>query len=133
VRFSLMPESRRAPARHPHVTDPERIAAIDDFVEAGYEVHLNFSPVVLRPGWHDDWRLLLMHLDDRVESADEGAVGGGDLLLTHNRDLHEVNLGVAPKGRGRVVDPGTQQPKRSQSGQWNVRYRTNVKRRASNC
>ena len=30
---------------------PERIAAIDDFVEAGYEVHLNFSPISVTEGW----------------------------------------------------------------------------------
>ena len=34
----------------------ERIAAIDDFVAAGYEVHLNLSPVVMRDGWERDWR-----------------------------------------------------------------------------
>ena len=51
VRFSLMPEqdARLLDLR----TSPigERIAAVDDFVAAGYEVHLNFSPVVLRAGW----------------------------------------------------------------------------------
>ena len=31
----------------------ERIAAIDDFVAAGYEVHLNFSPVIVHDGWLD--------------------------------------------------------------------------------
>ena len=33
----------------------ERIAAVNDFVAAGYEVHLNFSPVVLYEGWLDDY------------------------------------------------------------------------------
>ena len=37
----------------------ERIAAVDDFVAAGYEVHLNLSPVVLRDGWEADWTALL--------------------------------------------------------------------------
>lgn len=46
IRFSLMPApmARLVDIR----TSPmaERIAAIDDFVAAGYEVHLNFSPVI---------------------------------------------------------------------------------------
>ncbi len=51
VRFSLMParvakllDIRTSPV-------PERLAALDDFVAAGYEVHVNLSPVVV----HEDW------------------------------------------------------------------------------
>ena len=48
IRFSLMPErdAKLLDIRTSSIS--ERIAAIDDFVAAGYEVHLNFSPVVLR-------------------------------------------------------------------------------------
>ncbi|MEV6492624.1 spore photoproduct lyase family protein [Actinoplanes sp. NPDC051633] len=59
IRFSLMPQ---ADAKVLDIrTSPiaERIAAIDDFVAAGYEVHVNFSPVVVREGWLDDWAELL--------------------------------------------------------------------------
>lgn len=42
----------------------ERIAAAGDFLEAGYEVHLNLSPVVVRPGWQAAWAELFRHLDD---------------------------------------------------------------------
>jgi spore photoproduct lyase family protein len=51
IRFSLMPD---AVAKVVDVrTSPvsERIAAINDFVEAGYEVHANFSPVIVHEGW----------------------------------------------------------------------------------
>src|SRR5690606_12385559 len=51
IRFSLMPENDAKLLDIRTSTVGERIAAIDDFVEAGYEVHLNFSPVVLRDGW----------------------------------------------------------------------------------
>ena len=58
VRFSLMPE---AVAKVVDVrTSPmaERIAAINDFVAAGYEVHANFSPVIVHEGWEPQWRAL---------------------------------------------------------------------------
>ena len=44
VRFSLMPDrvARLVDVRTDRIAD--RIAAIDDFVAAGYEVHVNFSP-----------------------------------------------------------------------------------------
>ena len=63
IRFSLMPEhvARVVDVR----TSPmaERIAAIDDFVRAGYEVHLNFSPVILYEGWEQDYGRLFEQVD----------------------------------------------------------------------
>jgi hypothetical protein len=49
------------------------------------------------------------------------------ITLTHNRDLHEVNLGWHPKAEEVLWTPDTQQTKRSQSGGINVRYRNTVK------
>ena len=37
-------------------------------------------------------------------------------MLTHNRDLHEVNLGWHPKAEDALWRPDLQQAKRSQSG-----------------
>ena len=50
------------------------------------------------------------------------------ILLTHNRDLHEVNLGWHPRAEELLWRPEIQQPKRSGNGQDNVRYRNDVKR-----
>ncbi len=50
------------------------------------------------------------------------------ILLTHNENLHEVNLGWHPQAEELLWRPEIQQPKRSQNGQWNVRYRNGVKR-----
>ncbi|HEX2075048.1 MAG TPA: spore photoproduct lyase family protein, partial [Geodermatophilus sp.] len=128
VRFSLMPEAdaKVLDVRTSRVA--ERIAAIDDFVEAGYEVHLNLSPVVLRDGWEADWAALLERLDEELSPAAKAQAAAEVILLTHNRDLHEVNLGWHPKAEELLWRPDLQQPKRSQNGQRNVRYRTAVKR-----
>ena len=106
----------------------ERIGAVDDFVEAGYEVHLNFSPVVLLGGWEDDWAELLRQLDDTLSSTAKAEATAEIILLTHERDLHEVNLGWHPRAEELLWRPDLQQPKRSQNGQLNVRYRSGVKR-----
>jgi spore photoproduct lyase len=42
----------------------ERIAAINDFYDAGYKVRLNFSPVIYYHGWLDDYRALVTELAD---------------------------------------------------------------------
>lgn len=128
IRFSLMPDadSRVVDVRTSRVA--ERIDAVDDFVEAGYEVHLNLSPVVLREGWEADWAQLLRQLDDTLSPAAKAQAAAEVILLTHNRDLHQVNLGWHPKAEDLLWRPDLQQPKRSQNGQWNVRYRNDVKR-----
>jgi spore photoproduct lyase family protein len=128
IRFSVMPEddARVLDIRSSRVA--ERIAAVDDFVEAGYEVHLNLSPVVLREGWEADWAQLLRRLDDELSPAAKAQAAAEVILLTHNRDLHQVNLGWHPKAEELLWRPDLQQPKRSQNGSWNVRYRNDVKR-----
>ncbi|WP_448620950.1 spore photoproduct lyase family protein [Geodermatophilus sp. URMC 65] len=128
IRFSVMPEddARVLDIRTSRVA--ERIAAVDDFVEAGYEVHLNLSPVVLREGWEADWAQLLRRLDDELSTAAKAQAAAEVILLTHNRDLHQVNLGWHPKAEELLWRPDLQQPKRSQNGSWNVRYRNDVKR-----
>jgi len=128
VRFSVMPDrdARLLDVRTSRVD--ERIAAVDDFVEAGYEVHLNLSPVVLRDGWEEDWTALLRQLDDELSPVAKRQAAAEVILLTHNRDLHEVNLGWHPRAEDVLWRPELQQPKRSGNGQDNVRYRNDVKR-----
>jgi spore photoproduct lyase family protein len=128
IRFSLMPErdAKLLDIRTSSIS--KRIAAIDDFVTAGYEVHLNLSPVVLRSGGDRDWAELLTRLDDELGPAFNAQAAAEIILLTHNRDLHEVNLGWHPRAEELLWRPEIQQPKRSANGQENVRYRNDVKR-----
>ncbi|GGB90663.1 spore photoproduct lyase family protein [Knoellia flava] len=129
VRFSLMPEamSRVVDVRTSKVA--ERITAIDDFVEAGYEVHLNLSPVIVHEGWLEEWAHLLDQLADGTSSRTRAQLAAEIIFLTHNEALHEVNLGWHPRGEELLWRPDLQEPKRSQSGQDNVRYRSRWKGR----
>jgi spore photoproduct lyase family protein len=128
IRFSVMPEDDAKVLDIRTSRVGERIAAVDDFVGAGYEVHLNLSPVVLREGWEADWAELLRRLDDELSPAAKAQAAAEVILLTHNRDLHQVNLGWHPRAEELLWRPDLQQPKRSQNGSWNVRYRNDVKR-----
>jgi DNA repair photolyase len=129
IRFSLMPPamSKLLDVR----TSPidERIAAIDDFVAAGWEVHLNFSPVVVHEGWVAAWDELLGELDARLGPATKAQLAAEVIFLTHNDRLHEVNLGWHPKAEDVLWRPELQEPKRSQTGGLNVRYRAAKKAR----
>ncbi len=127
IRFSLMPHETAK------ITDirtspiAERIAAVNDFVEAGYEVHLNFSPVILTPTWVEDWTELLTQLADVLSPAAKAQLAAEVIFLTHNEQLHDVNLGWHPKAEELLWTPATQEPKVSQNGAVNVRYRSGLK------
>lgn len=123
IRFSLMPE---AVAKVVDVrTSPmaDRIAAVDDFVRAGYEVHLNFSPVIVYDGWEADYRRLFEQVDDALSPVAKEQLRAEIIFLTHNKQLHEVNLQWHPKAEDYLWTPETQQVKRSEGGMWNLRYK----------
>ncbi|MET9291356.1 spore photoproduct lyase family protein [Streptomyces sp. NPDC003077] len=127
IRFSLMPpqDARLLDLRTSPVE--ERIGAAADFVAAGYEVHFNFSPVVVRPGWREAWADLLRRMDDVLPAAVKEQAAVEIIMLTHNRALHQVNTGWHPRGEEVLWQPGIQEAKRSENGSENVRYRPGVK------
>ncbi|OQQ15537.1 spore photoproduct lyase family protein [Streptomyces sp. M41(2017)] len=130
IRFSLMPErdARLLDIRTSPVS--ERVCAAGDFVEAGYEVHFNLSPVVLRDGWQRDWAELFTRLDDVLPARVKEQAAAEIIMLTHNQALHEVNLGWHPRAEDVLWQPAAQESKRSQNGALNVRYAREVKQRA---
>lgn len=149
IRFSLMPAhvARVVDVRTSKVED--RIVAIPDFWEAGYEVHLNFSPVILYEGWEKDYIDLFKHIDDVVSSHPHvkdirKQLKCEVIMLTHNEKLHQVNMGWHPKAEEKYLwrykdnEDGTnkfglsvlQQRKLSQNGMVNLRYKNNHKKSA---
>lgn len=59
----------------------------------GYEVRFNLSPVVRRPGWQRDWTDLLVRMADVLPGRVKEQATAEIIMLTHNQQLHEVNLG----------------------------------------
>jgi spore photoproduct lyase len=119
--------SRLVDIRTSKVSD--RIAALDSFVEAGYEVHLNLSPVIVHENWLADWADLLEQVADSTTERTRAQLAAEIIFLTHNEGLHGVNLGRHPRGEDLLWRPDLQQTKRSESGQWNVRYKSAWKAR----
>jgi spore photoproduct lyase len=91
-------------------------------------VHLNFSPVIVHDGWLEQWAELFDQIDAGTNDAAKRQLAAEVIFLTHNEALHEVNLGWHPRGEDLLWRPDLQQVKRSQSGQYNVRYKTGLKR-----
>jgi spore photoproduct lyase family protein len=129
IRFSLMPHrmARLLDVRAAPVA--ERIAAIGDFRRAGWEVHLNFSPVVLHEGWEAEWAALFEELDDVLPAPAKEGLAAEVIMLTHNAGLHEVNLRWHPRAEEALWRPDIQEAKRSEVGAENIRYRAGWKGR----
>src|SRR5918997_2591660 len=129
LRFSLMPPetSRLVDVRTSPVE--RRIAAINDFVEAGYEVNVNFGPVIIKGGWLEDYAELFGMIDASLSPEAKGQLACEVIFLTHSERLHEVNLGWHPEGEKVLWRPGGQGPKTSHaSGDRVPRYERDLKR-----
>ncbi len=129
IRFSLMPPetSTLVDVRTSRIED--RIAAINDFVEAGYEVNVNFGPVIVKEGWREDYEELFGMLDAALSPAAKAQLAAEVIFLTHTKELHDVNLQWHPKGEKLLWRPDLQEHKVSQaSGARVLRYEKNLKR-----
>jgi len=128
VRMSLMPAAIAKVVDVRTTPMSRRIAFMNDLHRAGYEVQANLSPVIVRPGWTDEWRELLERLGDELDPAVRDSMGAEIIMLTHNAALHEVNLGWHPRAEDLLWTPGMQEDKISENGQHNVRYAAQKKR-----
>lgn len=127
IRFSLMPHQKAQIVDVRTSAIADRIAAINDFVDAGYEVHVNFSPVIYDDRWLEDYSELFEQLNDVLSDRAKAQLQAEVIFLTHNDKLHEVNLGWHPQGEALLWRPDLQETKYSQTGGKNVRYRRGFK------
>src|SRR3712207_1975719 len=129
IRFSLMPPetSKLLDVRTSRIED--RILAMNDFVEAGYETNVNFGPVILTDRWREDYAALFSVLDDALSAKAKRQLTAEVIFLTHSEELHEVNLKWHPKGEEVLWRPNLQEHKVSQaSGDRVLRYKRDLKR-----
>jgi spore photoproduct lyase len=124
IRFSLIPH-----ALH-RVLEPntsgiyERLSAVQEFRNAGYEVHLNFSPVIVHDNWLDHYEALFQDIATmaRHHNWDHEAVKAEVIFLTHNEEKHWYNVANKLPGEEFLYTPKIQETKVSQYGGVNLRY-----------
>ena len=125
IRFSLMPQkiSSILEPNTPNIID--RIKAINTFREAGYDVHINYSPVVYYKGWLQDYIDLFTLVDEIVD--DKENVLAEVIFLTHNISKHIYNLENHKKAEELLWKPSVQETKTSNYGGKNIRYQKDFK------
>lgn len=125
IRFSLMPQ-KYANILEPNTTPIDlRIKAIDRFIKAGYDVHINFSPVIVVRDWLVEYAELFRSVNGIVENKDK--VKAEVIFLTHNEGKHEYNLANGIPGEDILWQPKLQETKISEYGGENIRYKKEYK------
>ena len=121
IRFSIMPQSiaNILEPNTPKITD--RIKAVNTFIDAGYDVHINYSPVVVYARWLNDYAKLFQEVNNVVKHKDK--VLSEVIFMTHNANKHKYNLENNKPGEHLLWQPALQEAKKSQYGGDNIRYK----------
>lgn len=127
VRFSLMPIEYSLMLEPNTSNIWHRIYAINNFIEVGYDVHINFSPVIVGKDWLDKYRLLFAMVDTVVKPEYKDRVKAEVIFMTHNEQKHKYNLKHNLPGEDLLWVPQVQESKVSQYGGTNIRYKHDVK------
>lgn len=129
IRFSLMPSA------YSKILEPKtspimrRIGAINEFAEAGYDVHINFSPVIYTPDFKRDYAELFQIIDKIVLDKYKDKVHCEVIFLTHNEAKHEYNVKNNLPGESMLWNPKIQESKISSNGETNIRYGLTIRHR----
>jgi spore photoproduct lyase len=126
IRFSLMPQKMSSLLEPNTPAIEDRIKAIDTFIKAGYEVHINFSPIIVCENWLDSYKELFEQVNEYVEHKNE--VFAECIFMTHNHKKHSDNLEIGRPGEYLLWNPKIQEFKKSQYGGDNLRYKHDLKR-----
>ena len=103
----------------------DRIKAIDAFIDAGYDVHVNYSPIIVYDGWLQDYEYIFDMMNDYVSYKNQ--VLSECIFLTHNFKKHLVNLDRHPETEVDLWVLDKQELKKSQYGGENIRYKLGQK------
>jgi spore photoproduct lyase len=127
IRFSLMPPKYAAFLEPKTSFMSSRILAVNDFIEAGYDVHLNFSPIIVTEGWLEEYESLFVACNTLIKDEHKDKVKAEVIFLTHNEAKHNFNLQNNLLGEDLLWQPEIQEDKISQYGGKNIRYKRHLK------
>jgi len=125
IRFSLVPESIRQITQPKTSSLAHMLMGINMAKDNGWDVHINFSPIIYTDDWLKDYERLFKLVDSTVKNKD--GVFCECIFLTHHEGLHKRNLENRPEAEKLLWTPGIQELKTSIYGGKNLRYQWNLK------
>lgn len=127
IRFSMVPPSIRQTLEPDTTNIFSRLEAIQEFIGAGYDVHINFSPVVVYDDWLSTYRFLFNYISSEIAEQNHDKVKCEVIFLTHNEGKHAYNLIENIPGENLLWRPDIQEGKTSEFGGKNIRYKHELK------
>ena len=127
IRFSLMPQSLSKFLEPNTSKIIDRIKAIDRFIEAGYDVHINFSPIVVYNTWLKDYTELFKLINKHVKNKE--IVKAECIFLTHSTKKQQLNIfdNIDKKALELLWNPELQEEKINSFGGKRIRYKRRLK------
>tara|TARA_R110002012_G_scaffold291891_1_gene486569 strand:+ start:64 stop:915 length:852 start_codon:yes stop_codon:yes gene_type:complete len=129
IRFSIMPQVMSDKLEPNTSSIIDRIKAVNDFYEAGYDVHLNYSPIIVYKDYMEDYKKLFKLVDMNIDDSIKDKVKAECIFLTHNKKMHKVN---DKEIEDILWKPKIQETKTSEYGNVNIRYKYKLKRKYIN-
>lgn len=87
IRLSIMPEHHRRILEKNTAPIINRLNAVNKLVAAGFEVHINLSPVVITKDLKADFGGMLKLIDDTLSSQAKAQMAYEIIMLTHSESL----------------------------------------------
>lgn len=113
IRFSLMPQLLSTVLEPNTSKIKNRLIAIRRFYEAGWDVHVNFSPVIINSGTKNLYIQLFKDLNFFVPNTIKKNIKAEVIMLTHNEAMHKYNLLHNPRAENLLWQPERQELKKS--------------------
>lgn len=104
IRLSMMPEHHRQILEMNTAKIEDRLIAINKLVEAGFEVHINLSPIVVTDDMAAEYASLLSLINDSLSEQAKSQLAYEIIFLTHSPTLYDKVPGYAPKAHNMMVN-----------------------------
>jgi spore photoproduct lyase len=123
IRLSLLPERMiKVMDKGTHSLD-KRLQAMQKLDKAGYEIHVNFSPIIVYDNWLEEYKELFQ----KVKALGLNNLECECIFLTHNAQKHLYNAEHYSEAEEYLWTPDNQESKTSLYGGDNIRYHWQLK------
>ena len=103
IRLSIMPEHHRSRLEMGTSSIKDRLNAVNKLVDAGFEVHINLSPICVTPNFEEEYNELLSSIDNVLSPRAKGQMAYEIIFLTHSHTLYDVVEDYAPKAHAMMT------------------------------
>jgi spore photoproduct lyase len=127
VRMSLMPQELSSILELGSSSIISRIEGIEYALEKGYEVHVNFSPIIITKTWLEDYKNLFHLIDQKISNKAKEQLKAEVIFLTHDIKAHQHNLKFNAEGEKYLWRPELQEEKTNNRNSSVLRYKFKYK------